>query len=147
MPQCFHLLLVEDNPADAELVAEILRESDGGAQVELHTVTDGVQALEFIRRQGAFTEVPRPDLVLLDLNLPRLGGREVLEAIKGDAETAMIPVIVLSSSQAPNDVLEVYGLHASAYLRKPMDLEGMDLLINEVCRFWFEAAQLPTRPS
>ena len=135
------ILLVEDNLGDARLVREALAEA--GAAAALHHVPDGNEALAFLRRQGAHTAAPRPDLILLDLNLPRLSGREVLAEIKSDATLRRIPVVVLTSSQSDDDVLSVYNLQANCYVPKPADLERFLTVIRSIEHFWFTTARLP----
>ena len=132
------ILVVDDSAADVRLLREAVREATINA--ELHAVEDGEQALAYLRR-GA----ERPDLVLLDLNLPRRDGREVLEAIKNDPELKSVPVIVLSTSAAPRDVADCYALHANAYLVKPMGLDAFDALVRALDAFWLQAAELPGR--
>ena len=115
------ILLVEDNPGDVRLTREALR--DGKVRNNLNVVDDGVKALEFLRRQGGFGKAPRPDLILLDLNLPRMSGREVLTEIKSDPELRSIPVVVLTTSQAEQDIVKAYELNANCYVTKPVDLD------------------------
>lgn len=136
------VLLVEDNPGDADLLAELFGEVD--APPELHTVSDGEAALQFLRRRGAFQKAPRPDLVLLDLNLPKVGGREVLEAMKGNPRLQRIPVVILSSSQAEEDVRTSYDLGANGYLKKPVALDQFEEVVEAIHAFWFKSALLPT---
>ncbi|WP_290817986.1 response regulator [Halovivax sp.] len=135
------ILLVEDNPGDVRLTEEAFRE----ARIEnnLHVVTDGVEALQFLERRGEYGDVPRPDLVLLDLNLPRMNGDEVLEALKDDPELRTIPVIVLTSSAAEEDVVKSYKLHANAYLTKPVDPAEFIDTVQSFERFWFSIVKLP----
>ena len=135
------ILLVEDNLGDARLVREALHEA--GAAAALHHVPDGNEALAFLRRQGAHEAAPRPDLILLDLNLPRKSGREVLAEIKTDATLRRIPVVVLTSSQSDDDILSVYNLHANCYVPKPADLERFLTVIRSIEHFWFTTARLP----
>ena len=136
------ILLVEDSPSDAELTVEALHE----ARVcnHLNIVSDGVQALEFLRRQGAFTQAPRPDLILLDLNLPRKDGREVLAEIKADPELKIIPVVVLTTSRADEDVLRAYALHANCYIPKPVDFQHFLQVVRNIETFWLSVVKLPT---
>src|SRR5215207_8545402 len=115
------ILLVEDNPGDARLAAEALKENK--VRNNLHHVLDGVEAMRFLRREAPYSGVPRPDLILLDLNLPRKDGRQVLEEIKGDPDLRAIPVVVLTTSEADEDILRSYELHANAYVTKPVDLD------------------------
>lgn len=133
------VLLVEDNPGDVRLTEETFKRNEFDA--ELHVVTDGQQALEYLMEDEDAT---RPDLVLLDLNLPKANGLEVLEAIKSDDELKVIPVIVLTSSDAPSDVLACYRRHANAYLSKPLDPDDFDDLMNALRNFWFVCARLPS---
>jgi CheY-like chemotaxis protein len=135
------LLLVEDNPGDVELTREALEEAR--VRNHLHVVTDGEEALEFLRRQGRHAQAPRPDLVLLDLNLPRMSGSDVLAAIKGDPELRRIPVVVLTTSQAEKDVLGAYELHANAYIVKPVDLDQFLGVVRSVEGFWLAVVKFP----
>jgi CheY-like chemotaxis protein len=136
------ILLVEDNPADARLAREALLE--GKVRNRLHHVEDGDQALAVLRRQGEFVGTVRPDLVLLDLNLPGRDGREVLAEVKGDPDLRRIPVVVLTSSKAEEDVLRSYDLHANCYVTKPIDLDQFIKVVRQVERFWLEVVELPT---
>jgi len=135
------ILLVEDNPGDVRLTREALKE--GKVYSNLHTVKDGVEAMEFLRRQGKFKDVPRPDIILLDLNLPRKDGREVLEEIKSDSELKRIPVVVLTTSKAEEDVLRTYNLHANCYVTKPVDLEKFMVVVKSIDVFWLTVVTLP----
>jgi CheY-like chemotaxis protein len=135
------ILLVEDNLGDARLVSEALRETGCGSQ--LRHVDDGVEALAFLRRQGAHDGAARPDLILLDLNLPRKSGREVLAELKADDTLRRIPVVVLTSSQSDEDVLSVYTLNANCYVPKPADLDQFLAAIRSIEQFWFKTARLP----
>jgi CheY-like chemotaxis protein len=128
------ILLVEDNPGDVRLTQEALKEGDLPNQ--LHVVKDGVEALAFLRREGVHADAPRPDLILLDLNLPKKSGREVLEVIKQDDGLKRIPVVVLTTSDAKTDIVQVYDLHANCFITKPVDLEDIE-------EFWFSIVQLP----
>jgi CheY-like chemotaxis protein len=141
MVEPIKILLVEDNPADADLTRENLEASK--IYNELHVTSDGVEALDFLRCQGAHKEAPRPDLVLLDLNLPRKDGREVLAEMKADESLRRIPVVILTSSQAEEDVLRSYELQASAYVTKPVDLEGFTKIVNGIESFWFSVVLFP----
>ena len=136
------LLLVEDNDADVRLTREALREA--GEDVRLSAVGDGEQALTYLRREEGFSEAPRPDLVLLDLNLPRKNGLEVLDEMRADERLASIPVIVLTSSAAQQDVEACYARGANAFLVKPQDLDAFMDLIGAIRGFWLEVAQLPS---
>jgi CheY-like chemotaxis protein len=135
------ILLVEDNPGDERLTREALRE--GKVYHNLHWVKDGVQAMEFLRRQGRYASVPRPDIVLLDLNLPKKDGREVLEEIKTDEDLKRIPVVVLTTSKAEEDVLRTYNLHANCYVTKPVDLEKFIVVVKSIDVFWLTVVTLP----
>ena len=137
------VLLVEDNEADVRLTREALREA--GEDVRLSTVADGEQALAFLRREAGFAEAPRPDLVLLDLNLPRKNGLEVLAELRADERLACIPVIVLTSSAAQHDIDACYARGANAFVVKPQDLDAFMDLIGAIRSFWLEVAQLPSR--
>lgn len=138
-----NILLVEDNPADVRLVREALAESDFVA--ELHAVSSGEDALAFLRRAGAFPSAPTPDLVLLDLNLPGLRGQEVLVEIKGDPALLSIPVVVLTSSAARQDVLDAYNSHVNAYMVKPTDFEQFLALVSTIRGYWLTSVLLPSR--
>jgi len=135
------ILLVEDNPGDVRLTREALRE--GKVRNNLNVVDDGVKALAFLRREGEYADAPRPDLVLLDLNLPRMGGREVLEAIKANPELRSIPVVVLTSSQAEQDIARAYELRANCYVTKPVDLDQFISVVKSIEDFWFTIVRLP----
>ena len=135
------ILLVEDNPGDVRLTREALKE--GKVYSNLHTVKDGVEAMDFLRHQGKFKDVPRPDIILLDLNLPRKDGREVLEEIKSDDELKRIPVVVLTTSKAEEDVLRTYNLHANCYVTKPVDLEKFMVVVKSIDVFWLTVVTLP----
>jgi two-component system, chemotaxis family, response regulator Rcp1 len=137
------ILLVEDNPADARLTREALR--DGTVQNNLSVVDDGVEALAFLRREGAYQESPRPDLILLDLNLPRKDGRQVLAEIKTDPDLKMIPVVILTTSTAEEDVLNSYGLHANAYVKKPVDFSQFLRVVQAIEEFWLTLVTFPRR--
>lgn len=137
----FELLLVEDNPGDVRLTREALR--DGRLLINLSVVGDGEEAVEFIHRRGRFADAPRPGLILLDLNLPRKSGREVLEDIKGDPDLCRIPVIVLTTSTAESDVLAAYQLKANCYLNKPVQLDDFMELVASIEDFWLSTVQLP----
>jgi chemotaxis family two-component system response regulator Rcp1 len=134
------ILLVEDNPGDARLTREALR--DAKVRNNLHVAPDGVEALAFLRRQGKHTTVPKPDLILLDLNLPKKDGREVLEEIKQDDQLRHIPVVILTTSQAERDIAESYRLRANAYVTKPVDLEQFLNVVQAIEHFWLEIVKL-----
>ena len=136
-----HILLIEDNPADVELTRQCFRESR--IPNEVHAALNAESAFAFLRHTGQFANAPRPDLVLLDLNLPGIHGRAILGAIKGDPELQMIPVVVLTTSDADDDVREAYRLQANSYLCKPVDLDEFIELADAVCTYWFRFVQLP----
>jgi CheY-like chemotaxis protein len=135
------ILLVEDNPGDARLAIEALKESK--VFNNLHHVLDGVEAMRFLRREGAYAEMAVPDLILLDLNLPRKDGREVLAEIKDDAELRLVPVVVLTTSSAERDLVKSYDLHANAYVVKPIDLDRFIEIVQAIENFWFSIVKLP----
>ena len=135
------ILLVEDNPGDVRLTKEALLE--GKVYNNLHWAKDGVEALEFLQQQGEYVNAPRPDIILLDLNLPKKDGREVLSVIKKDARLKQIPVVVLTTSKAEEDVLRSYDLHANCYVTKPVDLEQFIHVVKSIDRFWLTVATLP----
>ena len=137
------ILLVEDNPGDADLTREGLEESK--IRNKLHVVRDGVEAMEFLQKKGRYADVARPDLILLDLNMPRMDGREVLAAIKADKKLRAIPVCVLTSSEAEKDVVQSYELHANCYITKPVDLDGMTRIVKSIESFWLQIVKLPPR--
>ncbi len=136
------VLLVEDNPGDVRLMREAFWEVD--VRHCLHTASDGVEAIDFLRRREGYARAPRPDLIVLDLNLPRKDGREVLAEIKRDARLRHIPVVVLSSSTAAEDVAGAYDLHANCYVSKPVDFEQFVSVVRSIETFWFNTARLPT---
>lgn len=135
------ILLVEDNPADVRLTIEALRE--GKVRNNLSVARDGVEALQHLRREGAYATAARPDLVLLDLNLPRRDGREVLAEIKADADLKQIPVVVLTTSSAEADILRSYSLHANCYITKPVDLDQFVQVVKSIDDFWLTIVKLP----
>ena len=135
------ILLIEDSPADILITREAF--SEARLLNDIHVVEDGVQALEFLRRQGAFASAPRPDLILLDLNLPRKNGREVLAEIKADDSLKAIPVIVLTTSSAHEDILQAYDLHANCYVVKPVGFENFLKAVQSIRNFWFSVVALP----
>jgi chemotaxis family two-component system response regulator Rcp1 len=136
------VLLVEDNEADVRLTREALRES--GELIRLSTVSDGEQALAYLRREDGFTDAPQPDLVLLDLNLPRKNGVEVLRELRADPATACVPVIMLTTSSARSDVVEAYSAGANCFVTKPPELDEFMDLINAIRSFWLGVVQLPS---
>ena len=137
------ILLVEDNPGDVRLTVEALRE--GKVSNSLYVARDGVEALAFVRREGEFKDAPRPDVILLDLNLPRKSGFEVLAELKADADLKRIPVVVLTTSQAEEDILKTYNLHANCYISKPVDLEKFIKVVHSLENFWLSVVRLPPK--
>jgi two-component system, chemotaxis family, response regulator Rcp1 len=135
------VLLVEDNPGDVRLTQEALK--DGRVLVNLTVAADGVQAMEILRRQGSHESKARPDLILLDLNLPRKNGREVLEEIKADDELKRIPVIVMTTSKAEQDIYKAYNLNANCYVTKPVDLDEFLNVVRSIEDFWLTIVTLP----
>lgn len=136
------ILLVEDNPADVRLTREVL-EDDNGA-THLNVVGDGEEAMAYLRRQGAYQDSPRPNLVLLDLNLPKKDGREVLEELKADLDLRRIPVVVLTTSAAESDISRSYELHANCFITKPLDLDEFFEVVSSIKDFWLANARLPS---
>lgn len=137
------ILLVEDSPADIRLTQEALKENK--LKVNLHIVNDGVEAIEFLRKQNTYSNVPTPDLVLLDLNMPRKDGREVLKEIKEDPLLNTIPVIVLTISKSDEDILLSYKYHVNCYIRKPLDLTKFINVVKAIESFWLTIVTLPPR--
>ena len=137
------ILLVEDNPGDVRLTQEVLKE--GKVHNTLNIVENGVQALSFLRKENEYSDAPTPDLILLDLNLPKKDGREVLLDIKKDPELKKIPVVVLTTSQAEEDILNVYDLNANCYVSKPVDLGQFIDVVKSIEDFWLSIVKLPTR--
>jgi CheY-like chemotaxis protein len=135
------ILLVEDDPGDTLITREALEQSK--LANNLHCVVNGEEAMAFVRRQGPYADAPRPDLVLLDLNLPRRDGREVLADIKTDPDLRRIPVVVLTTSQAEEDVLRSYDLHANAYVTKPVDFDRFVEVVHQIDEFYFAVVRLP----
>ncbi len=137
------ILLVEDNVGDARLAEEALKESK--VRNKLHHVKDGVEAMKFLHRQQEYAHVTPPDLILLDLNLPRKDGREVLAEIKEDPELKLVPVVVLTTSEAERDLVKSYDLHANAFIVKPIDLNRFIEIVETIEDFWFTVVKLPQR--
>ncbi|WP_319550548.1 response regulator [Desulfogranum marinum] len=135
------ILLVEDNPGDVRLTIEGLKE--GKVRNTLSVVEDGVEALAFLRKEGKYVDAVRPDLILLDLNLPKKDGREVLTEIKSDENLRNIPVVVLTTSKAEQDILKAYSLHANCYITKPVDLDQFISVVESIEDFWFSIVKLP----
>ena len=142
--QPIEVLLVEDNPGDVRLTREALR--DGKVRNNLSVTPDGVEALAFLRREGKYADAPRPDVILLDLNLPRKDGREVLEEVKADPSLRNIPVVILTSSEAERDIAQAYALHANCYVTKPVDLDQFIHVVRSIEDFWFTIVKLPPEP-
>jgi two-component system, chemotaxis family, response regulator Rcp1 len=135
------VLLVEDNPGDVRLTQEAFLAANG--KINLHIAADGVEALAFLQRQGGHAGVPRPDLILLDLNLPKMDGREVLAHIKADASLKLIPTVILTTSDAEADIQNSYQLQANCYLTKPVQLEAFEALVKSINDFWLTKVKLP----
>lgn len=135
------ILMVEDNPGDARLVAEALKE--GKVLNNMSVVEDGVEALAYLRREGRYKNALRPDLMLLDLNLPKKDGREVLAEVKSDENLKRIPVVILTTSEAEEDILKSYNLYANAYITKPVNLEQFIRIVKSIEGFWFTVVKLP----
>jgi two-component system, chemotaxis family, response regulator Rcp1 len=136
------ILLVEDSPGDVRLTQEALR--DAKMQNALHVASDGLEATDFLWRQGKHSNAPRPDLILLDLNLPKKSGREVLEDIKRDPSLKSIPVVILTTSASEEDILRSYQLHANCYITKPLDLDRFLKVVKTIDNFWLAIVKLPT---
>ncbi|PSK92284.1 two-component system response regulator [Murinocardiopsis flavida] len=141
MVQPIEVLLVEDDPGDVLMTKEAFEEHKVGNR--LHVVSDGVEALRFLRREGEFADVPRPHLILLDLNLPRKDGREVLAEVKKDANLSAIPIVVLTTSEAEEDILKSYQLHANAYVAKPVDFDQFIQVVRQIDDFFVTVVRLP----
>ena len=137
-------LLVEDNPGDVRLTQEALKNHK--VQNNLHVVTDGEEAMNFLRRQGKHKNAPRPDIILLDLNLPRKDGREVLAEIKSDPDLKTIPVVIITSSEAEQDIVKSYNLNANCYVTKPVDLNQFIKVVQSINDFWLTIVKLPSAP-
>jgi len=135
------ILLVEDNPGDVRLTIEALK--DGKIRNHLNVASDGEIALAFLRRQGQYAQAPRPDLILLDLNLPKKDGREVLKEIKQEKDLKRIPVVILTTSTAAKDIIKTYDLHANCYVNKPVDFDQFTNLVKSIEDFWFTVVKLP----
>lgn len=139
--KAIEILLVEDNPGDVVLTREALNESKMANH--LHVVEDGIAAMEFLLRQGQYADVPRPDLIMLDLNLPRKDGRQVLAEIKADPDLRPIPIVILTTSDADEDILRTYHLHANCYITKPVVFEKFIKVVRSIKEFWFTIVRLP----
>ena len=136
------ILLVEDNPGDVRLTQEALK--DAKLAVNLHVVNDGLEAMAFMRKEGQYAGKPRPDIVLLDLNLPKKDGREVLADIKSDPELKRTPVVIVTTSKAEEDIVKTYDLHANCYVTKPLDLDQFIIMVWSIEHFWLTIVKLPT---
>jgi two-component system, chemotaxis family, response regulator Rcp1 len=141
LTRAIDILLVEDNPADVRLTLEALR--DGKVRNRLHVAKDGIEALAFLQNEGHFADAPLPDVILLDLNLPKKDGREVLAEIKSHPEWRRIPVVILTTSRAEEDILRSYDLHANCYISKPLDLDSFLRIVKSIEEFWLEIVELP----
>ena len=141
--RAIEILLVEDNPGDVELTREALE--DAKVANRLSVVDDGAEAVDFLFRRGKFSRAPRPDIILLDLNLPKKDGRQVLSEIKADADLAQIPVVVLTTSQAEEDILRAYQLHANCYITKPVDFNQFLRIVATIEEFWLTVVKLPKK--
>ncbi len=139
------VLLVEDNPGDVRLTREAFR--DANIAIRLHVAPDGVDAMAFVRQEAGHADAPRPDLILLDLNLPRMDGREVLARIKNDENLKAIPTLILTTSGAKADILKSYQLHANAYVSKPLQLDAFQSLVSSIYVFWLTKVRLPHQQS
>jgi len=135
------VLMVEDNPGDARLTMEALKEAKISNRI--HHVEDGVEAMEFLHKQGKYTDAVRPDIILLDLNMPRKDGREVLEEIKTDPDLKRIPVVIMTISQAEEDIIRSYNLYANCYITKPIDLDQFIKVVKSIEDFWLTVVKLP----
>lgn len=136
------ILLVEDSPGDVRLTIEAL--ADAKISNKISVTSDGIEALSFLRREGEFKDAARPGLILLDLNMPRMDGREFLEIVKNDDEFRNIPVVVLTTSQADSDILKSYNLRANCYITKPVDLDQFMVVVQSIREFWLSIVKLPT---
>jgi chemotaxis family two-component system response regulator Rcp1 len=140
-PGPIEVLLVEDSPGDVRLTREALK--DAKVHISLHVATDGIEAMAFLAREGTHASAPRPDLILLDLNLPKKDGREVLKEIKESPTLATIPVVILTTSAASVDVMNSYRLHANCYITKPVSLDGFLKVVQSIDNFWLSVVKLP----
>lgn len=141
MSHPIRMLLVEDNPGDAELTRDALASSK--IHIDLSVVVDGAEALDYLFHRGKHVDAAVPDLILLDLNLPKLNGRQVLEEVKNNEQLRAIPIVVLTSSDAPNDIAETYRLGANCYVTKPLDLSAFQSIVHQIEGFWFTVVKLP----
>jgi CheY-like chemotaxis protein len=143
-PQPIQVLLVEDSPGDIRLTQEALK--DAKMHINLHVVRDGEAAMSFLMREGEYANAPRPDLILLDLNLPKKDGREVLKEIKESETLKVIPVVILTTSASEADILRSYSLHANCYITKPVALDGFLTVVRSIDNFWMSVVKLPSKP-
>jgi chemotaxis family two-component system response regulator Rcp1 len=143
-PQPIRVLLVEDSPGDIRLTKEALK--DAKMHINLDVARDGQEAMAFLMREGEYAHAPRPDLILLDLNLPKKDGREVLKEIKEDPVLKVIPVVILTTSASEADILRSYSLHANCYITKPVSLDGFLTVVKSIDNFWMSVVKLPSRP-
>jgi chemotaxis family two-component system response regulator Rcp1 len=141
MTQLIHILIVDDSADDVEFTLDALKGTKLANAISV--VSDGVEAMQFLRREGKFSNVSKPSLVFLDLNMPRKDGREVLTEMKADPELRQIPVVILTTSKAEEDIIRSYDLHANCYISKPVDLEGLSTIVKSIDDFWFGVVQLP----
>lgn len=141
--KAIEILLIEDNPADTRLLLEAFK--DGKVHNHINTLTNGIDALAFLRKEGIFSNVNRPDIILLDLNLPKKDGREVLQEVKSDRDLKNIPVVILTSSSAEEDILRSYNLHANCYINKPVDLDQFMNIVKSIENFWMTIVKLPPK--
>ncbi len=141
--ESIEILLADDSPGDVRLAVEALKESK--ILNKVYTVRDGVEAMAFLRNEGKYAKMPRPDLILLDLNMPRKDGRETLAEIKQDENLKCIPVVVLTVSDAEEDIIKAYNLYANCYVTKPMDLEQFNKVVSSINDFWFTIVKLPPK--
>jgi two-component system, chemotaxis family, response regulator Rcp1 len=139
--EAIQVLLVEDSPGDVRLTREAFK--DAKVHINLHVVSDGAEAMVFLKRESEHTDAPRPDLILLDLNLPKKDGREVLAEIKANPALASIPVVILTTSASEADILRSYRLHANCYITKPVDLDGFLQVVHSIDNFWLSVVKLP----
>lgn len=141
MEDSIKILLVEDNPADIRLIKEVFKDTD--SNIEIFVVKDGVDVMDFLNQKSRFQDVPKPDIILLDLNLPRKDGREVLREIKENDDFKYIPIVVLTTSSSKEDVIKTYGNHANCYITKPVDFDRFLKVIKSIEDFWLKIIELP----
>lgn len=141
METVVNILLVEDNPADARLIEEVFK--DTNVNNRIHVAKDGVEAMDFLNKENEYSDAPKPDIILLDLNLPRKDGREVLREVKSDENLKSIPIVILTTSSAKEDVIKTYRNHANCYITKPVDFDQFLKVINAIEDFWLKVVRLP----